>query len=58
MNLAYNLGEAKLLTFRRFVAAVRGEHWSTAAAELVDSDWYRQVQPSRRDRVVAQIRNG
>lgn len=58
LNLAFNLGETKLLTFRRFVAAVRGAHWSTAADELVDSDWYREVQASRRDRVIAQIRNG
>jgi lysozyme len=57
-NLLVNLGSGKLLTFRRFIAAARGAHWNTAADELTDSAWFHEVQPERRDRIVAQIRNG
>lgn len=43
LDLAYNLGLAKLLTFKRFLTAMKEQDYITAYKELQDSKWYRQV---------------
>ncbi|MEX3961010.1 glycoside hydrolase family protein [Paraburkholderia sp. EG286B] len=42
-NMAFNLGIAKLLGFKNALAAMQAGDWSSAAAEMQDSDWYGQV---------------
>lgn len=58
VNLMFNLGYPRLCTFAKFLDAMGRKDYGTAAAELLDSQWAHQVQPSRRDRIVAQIRTG
>jgi GH24 family phage-related lysozyme (muramidase) len=43
LNMAFNLGRARLDAFARMWAAVRARDWTTAAAEMMDSKWARQV---------------
>lgn len=43
IDMAFNLGRAGLATFRRMIEAVRNKRFEQAAAEIVDSRWYRQV---------------
>jgi lysozyme len=57
-NLMFNLGPEKFATFRRMVGALRAGDYPRAAAELLDSRWATQVQPSRRDRLVTMIQVG
>jgi len=42
-DLAFNLGEAKLETFKRFISAVKSGDWVDAAAALRKSRWFAQV---------------
>jgi lysozyme len=72
VNLAFNLGLRGLEAFVSMIADLRNaEHdlalalsllatqqFEAAAAELAASKWARQVQPSRRDRLIAQLRTG
>lgn len=58
INLSFQMGQQRLLGFRRFWVAMRAHDFDTAAAELKDSLWYRQTQASRTDRVRRQIREG
>lgn len=72
INLAFNMGVRGLDTFTHMMAdIVRGEHdlsaafasvaagdFASAAAELANSKWAQQVQPSRRDRLLAQLASG
>jgi lysozyme len=58
VNLAFNMGVAGLLTFRLMIRELDAKDWDRAVAELLDSRWAEQVQPSRRDRLVAQLRTG
>jgi lysozyme len=58
LNLRFNLGPGRLRTFTKFLAAMAAQQYDQAADELVSSRWYQQVQPSRRDRIVRQIRTG
>lgn len=43
LNLAYNLGIAGLLGFRRMIGALDMHDWNTAAAELLDSAAAREL---------------
>lgn len=43
VNMAFNLGRARLATFRRMISAVNIEDWGLAADEMLDSKWARQV---------------
>ena len=58
VNLAFNMGERRLRSFRKMIAAVHAGDFERAATELVDSLWYRQVQPSRSRRIVKMMREG
>lgn len=42
-DMAFNLGEAGLAGFHKMVAAVENEDWATAADEMEDSRWFKQV---------------
>lgn len=43
VNMAFNLGEARLGAFKRFRDAVEAKAWPQAAAEMLDSTWAKQV---------------
>lgn len=58
LSLLYNLGPTRLLKFRNTIRHIRAGNWHDAARHLRASLWYRQVQKSRRDRVVQQIEQG
>ncbi|TDV04698.1 glycoside hydrolase family protein [Paraburkholderia caballeronis] len=42
-NMAFNLGIAGLLAFRKMLAAVQAGNWNTAAYEMRNSKWFSQV---------------
>jgi lysozyme len=56
-NLAFNMGY-RLGGFANMRKAIDKNDWNRAAIELADSLWARQVQQSRRDRLLGMIRNG
>lgn len=58
LNLLFNLGPGTFITFKNTIKAVREQRWADAATNLLASRWATQIQPSRRDRIVKQIREG
>jgi lysozyme len=46
-ELMFNMGAPALLTFVKMWAAIRRDDWETAADELLDSKWAKQVGPNR-----------
>ncbi|KWI49285.1 lysozyme [Burkholderia cepacia] len=56
MNMAFNM-QGKLLGFRNFLAAAQRGDWGTAAAEMLDSLWARQVG-DRAKRLASMMRSG
>lgn len=58
ISLVFNMGLATLTKFTDTLAAIRAERWADAADDLTHSRWAHQVQTSRRDRIVKQIREG
>jgi lysozyme len=42
-NMAYNLGKARISSFKKFLAAVNEGRYDDATAEMVNSKWYGQV---------------
>jgi lysozyme len=58
VNLAFNLGLHGLALFVRMIAACMMQDWSQAAAELQNSQWARQVEAERRDRLLEQLTTG
>lgn len=49
VSMAYQLGIAGLLKFKKMLLAIDKEDWVTAAAEAKDSLWYKQT-PKRAER--------
>lgn len=43
IDLAYNLGKARLARFTKFIAAMKMKDYNTAGKELRDSKWFSQV---------------
>lgn len=43
INMAFNMGAGKLLTFQRMLAALQNRNYEEASKEMLDSDWSRQV---------------
>ncbi len=43
VDLVFNLGKGKMLTFVRFIAAMKLKNFTQAGADLMDSIWYKQV---------------
>lgn len=44
LNMAFNLGKTRLAGFKKFRAAVDRQDFVSAACEMLDSDWARQVK--------------
>lgn len=44
LNMAFNLGKTRLAGFKKFRAAVDRQDFVTAAHEMLDSQWARQVK--------------
>lgn len=57
INMALNLGRARLAGFRRFLAALSHENYALASAEMLDSQWAKQVG-ARATRLAEQMRQG
>lgn len=55
-NLMFNMGRPRLSGFKKFNSALAQKDWQTAADELVDSRYYRQVT-NRAERLVQRMRN-
>jgi lysozyme len=55
-NMLYNLGRPRLSLFKRYLAAIEAGDWSTAANEMQDSLWARQL-PNRSGRLISRMRN-
>ena len=43
VNMAFNLGITRLKGFSKFLAAMNAGDWETAAVEMMDSRWSKQV---------------
>ena len=55
-NMMFNMGRPRLSGFKGMKRGVDARDWDLAAAEMVDSRWYRQVT-NRADRLVERMRN-
>lgn len=58
VNLAFNMGIARLLGFHKMLAALQSADFVTAAAELLDSNWKTDVGPERSGRIHQMILTG
>jgi lysozyme len=58
MNMAFQLGLTRLLSFRRALAHMRAGLWSEAAKEMRDSKWAKEDAPARAARMIAQMETG
>ena len=54
-NMMFNMGRPRLSKFKGMKRGVDARDWMTAATEMVDSQWYRQVT-NRADRLVTRMR--
>ena len=54
-NMAFNLGVNRLGNFKRLIAAIEAGDWPSAADEMHDSKWRRQV-PARAERLIKRMR--
>ncbi len=55
LNMSFNLGQKGLLTFKDMWAAIEVEDWATAAVEMEDSKWFKQVK-NRAVRLVSRMK--
>lgn len=53
-NMMFNLGRPRFSGFKKFIAAVHVQDWKTAAKEMADSKWHRQVQ-NRSGRLITRM---
>lgn len=53
VDMAFNMGIQKLLTFKKFLAALQKKDYSTAAKEMLNSRWAGQV--GRRAKELAEM---
>ena len=54
-NMMFNMGRPRLSKFKGMKRGVDSKDWNSAADEMVDSNWYKQVT-KRADRLVARMR--
>ena len=54
-NMAFNLGWFRLASFKKMFAAIKAKDYKTAAAEMKDSKWFKQVG-WRSKRLVARMK--
>jgi lysozyme len=52
------MGPERLLHFVKMIAALGAQDFATAAAEVRNSQWYKDVGPSRGDRVAKMLETG
>lgn len=57
IDMRYNLGPTRFRQFKRMIAALAAGDYEAAAAEMVDSKWYRQVK-TRGVRLAQMMRTG
>ena len=57
IDMRYNLGPTRFRQFKRMIAALAAGDYKAAAAEMVDSKWYRQVK-TRGVRLAQMMRTG
>ena len=57
IDMRYNLGPTRFRQFKRMIAALAAGDYTAAAAEMVDSKWYRQVM-TRGTRLAQMMRTG
>jgi lysozyme len=55
-NMTYNIGRPRLSLFKKCLAAIETGDWPTAANEMQDSLWARQL-PARSGRLINRMRN-
>lgn len=44
VNMAYNMGIQGMLGFKKMIAAIQKQDWETAAKEMLDSDYGRELK--------------
>ena len=57
IDMLFNLGKPRFLTFRKFIQAVKEKDFERAAKEMLDSRWARQVK-KRAKRLAYMMRTG
>jgi lysozyme len=57
VNMAFNIGVAGVLKFKKMIAAIEREDFSQAALEMDDSRWSKQVG-ARADRLILMMNRG
>ena len=57
INMAYQLGVGGMLKFKKMIAALELREWTEAAAQMMDSRWFKQTE-SRVRRVMHIIETG
>ena len=57
VNMCFNMGIDRLMSFQRMLEAMRRQEWQQAADELMDSNYARQVEDRAR-RLSEQMRSG
>jgi lysozyme len=57
LNMCYNLGMPRLLSFKKMISALDVKDYATAAKEALDSKWAKQVGDRAKD-VAVMIRAG
>ncbi len=55
-ELIFNLGAPRLSTFFKFWGAMRIKDYPEAAAQLLDSEWAKQVKPERSENLAKRLR--
>lgn len=58
VEMTFNLGRSRLLTFKKMIAAIEARDWEAAADEALDSKWAKQVGPKRSGYIARLLREG
>jgi lysozyme len=58
LELCFNMGLTTLLEFEKMLAAMARKDYKTAAKELLDSQWRKDVGPTRSNVLANQLRTG
>jgi len=58
VNMAFQLGRARLSTFARMRAAIAQGDWEAAADHALDSKWAKEDTPERAKRIADALRRG
>lgn len=56
MDMHYNLGHSKFISFRKMLAALKEHDYKTAAKEMLNSKWAQQV-PNRAQELAGMLEN-